>query len=350
MALAKQSRALPVTGTLPDDPEVNILDVGHGNSALIVERSQVTVIDAGRDGLLLEALDYYGITQVNTVIISHADEDHIAGLDPLLSRGDIKIESVYLNSAESRDTLAWNAFRRALAGARRTHKTHTNVGIALGATLPVRHTGLRLEVLAPLPENALAGEHGKDVAGKVQSPNSTSAVLRLLRGDTPVVLFAGDLDDHGLTHLLTETPEPTARVLIFPHHGGVPGSSDPEKFAKRLVEVVKPEVIVFSVSRRRKGFPHAETVQGVHAAGAKAHIVCTQLSQVCSAKTPNGLPSLSAIPARGKDERACCGGTLRITTIDVNSMHEPTRESHRAFVTSLVTDAMCLRRGAVSSA
>jgi beta-lactamase superfamily II metal-dependent hydrolase len=342
MASANQSRALPTAAVLPNDPEVNILDVGHGNSALILERSQVTVIDAGRDGLLLEALDYYGIQKVNTVVISHADEDHIAGLDPLLSRGDISIESVYLNSAESRDTVAWHAFRRALGGARKVHKTTTNVGIAFGTRLPVHHTGLELEVLAPLPENALGGEHGKDVAGRRQSPNSTSVVLRLVRGSTPLVLFAGDLDDQGLTHLLSETPDPSARVLIFPHHGGIPGSTDPEKFAKRLVDAVKPEVVVFSVSRRRKGFPHADTVRGVHAAGAQPHIVCTQLSQVCSAHTPNGLPQLSAIPARGKDDQACCGGTLRITTVAMDSMHEPTRTAHRHFVTTSVTDAMCV--------
>ena len=68
-----------------DLPELLILDIGHGNCAILRDTLAVTVIDCGYDGVtLIETLERLGINAVDNVIISHADIDHIGGLVPLV--------------------------------------------------------------------------------------------------------------------------------------------------------------------------------------------------------------------------------------------------------------------------
>ena len=64
-------------------PNVVFLDVGQGDAILISEGSQQILIDGGKDGkLLLEKLGKYipfWDREIETVIMSHPDQDHIGG-------------------------------------------------------------------------------------------------------------------------------------------------------------------------------------------------------------------------------------------------------------------------------
>ncbi|SRR6266487_312414 len=80
-----------------DLPELLILDVGHGNCAILRDTMAVTVIDCGYDGVtLIQTLDRLGIEAVDHVLISHADIDHIGGLVPLIK--EIPVHNVYMNA------------------------------------------------------------------------------------------------------------------------------------------------------------------------------------------------------------------------------------------------------------
>lgn len=328
------------TATHP--PRIVLVDVGHGNCALVIEPDHVTIIDAGRGGILLDVLAHYGIQRVNTVLISHADEDHIGGLEPLLLQNDILIDHVFLNSAESRGTEAWMALRRAVSRAR-ARGTAVHVGLAVGTSLPIEHSNFEVEILAPLPENALGGERGVDVDGKPQSPNSTSAVIRISAGGSPLVLLAGDIDAAGLRHLLSQTPAPKAKLLVFPHHGGLPAGEDPGGFASDLVGAVEPSFVVFSVARSRPGFPRPEIVAAVRTRLPDTHIVCTQLSRLCAASVPTGEPiHLATVPSRGREHRACCGGSLILIPGRESLLRSPTLVGHADFIRNNAPTALCV--------
>ena len=58
------------------EPSVSVLDVGHGNCAVVLD-DRTVVVDAGPGATLLEFLQNEGVTEVEVVLISHADEDHI---------------------------------------------------------------------------------------------------------------------------------------------------------------------------------------------------------------------------------------------------------------------------------
>ena len=56
------------------------------------------IFDAGSGSTLLEFLDESAITEIDTVIISHADADHLSGLLSLLSAATVQVRHVHLNS------------------------------------------------------------------------------------------------------------------------------------------------------------------------------------------------------------------------------------------------------------
>src|SRR5256885_5882175 len=53
-----------------------ILDVGHGNSAVLVDAEAAVIIDTGRGDQLRQYLHEQGIGKIDLIILSHADADH----------------------------------------------------------------------------------------------------------------------------------------------------------------------------------------------------------------------------------------------------------------------------------
>ncbi|RKZ63434.1 MAG: MBL fold protein, partial [Candidatus Parabeggiatoa sp. nov. 3] len=79
-------------------PNYYVLDVGHGNSTVLVDTDGVIVIDAGPKTKLLEFLLDHNIHEIDVLLLSHADKDHIAGVIGLLASEEIRLKRVYLNS------------------------------------------------------------------------------------------------------------------------------------------------------------------------------------------------------------------------------------------------------------
>jgi len=69
-------------------PAVIFLDVGQGDAALVLgDHGEVVLIDGGPDPVLLMAsLRRYRIDRIDLLIVSHAHEDHVGGLPPVVER------------------------------------------------------------------------------------------------------------------------------------------------------------------------------------------------------------------------------------------------------------------------
>ena len=78
-----------------------VLDVGHGASAVLFSGNDVAVFDTGTGSSLLEFLDQQGVTRIRTVVLSHADRDHIGGLVGLLAANTVAIGRVVANTDSS---------------------------------------------------------------------------------------------------------------------------------------------------------------------------------------------------------------------------------------------------------
>ena len=326
--------------------ELTILDVGHGNCAILRDDRGAVVIDAGLGETLLEFLEQRKITVIDAVLISHADADHIAGLLTLLAQEQIKVGAVFLNTETLRRTALWRALLVALTDARRRGSVKVHAQLTSASSELLRRNEIEVQILAPSPEMALVGAGGQlPGGGPPLSANATSAVVRIVVNGVPEVLLPGDLDAMGLEHLLAECPEPRARCLVFPHHGGRPARANTEDFATRLCTIVRADLVVFSIGRGKHATPQPEVIRGVLRATPGAHIACTQLSERCAASLPDAPPvHLNERPARGRVGNACCAGTIELILGSDAPDYTPVRSRHQAFVEREAPTALCMGR------
>ena len=302
---------------------VVVLDIGHGNCAVVHDGRRSSIIDAGCGGVLFHHLEGCQLYEIENLLISHGDRDHLAGAAALLTSHQFAVRRVYVNPDAPRDTVVWRHFLKAVKVAR---SRGTKIFTSLTSTSPGSIDGERfsLEVVAPLPERVLRGQ-GRDGL----SANSLSAVVRVVADGVGLVLLAADMDQRTLELIQEEKASVNARVLVFPHHGGRPGRADPETFARELCASVVPERVVFSIARHHKDRnPLPEVIQGVRAAVPKAHISCTQLSKNCRGETYNDL-----------GDPLQCNGTLEIGF--PGAVIRPSEREHAVFISKNAPTALC---------
>jgi beta-lactamase superfamily II metal-dependent hydrolase len=329
-----------------DSPELLILDVGHGNCALLRDTDGIIVIDCARGATLKDALNQYGITEITHILISHADADHVAGIVTLLTEKSIKVKNIYLNPDALKNTDIWRDLRVAIKDARRRGAvtTHIELTSTLSGTINVGQ--VNIAILAPSPELAMAGVGGNDLEGKTLTSNSMSAVICLEHDGHRLAIMTGDIDEVGLHNLQRDHGNIPADVLVFPHHGGSPGQGNAKTFAESLCNLVQPSLVIFSMDRDRFSNPKEDIVQGIMTAIPNVHILCTELSKQCAAAVPlTSYDHLSKLPAKGVSGRKnnCCGGSVIIRMRGNKSTYEPLLEAHRLFISKQVSTPLCRR-------
>ena len=330
-------------------PNLTILDVGHGLCVVLQDAMGTVIFDAGSGATLLEFLRESGITEIDEVIISHADADHLSGLVSLLSSGKVHVRQVHLNSDSTKGSDIWEDLQFAVADATEKAATRVVVGITTSNTQEFSRGEVQVEILYPSPAVAMAGPGGTDLKGRGLTSNSMSVVARITHRSEPRVMLTGDIDAVGLENLLEAFPSPKSDVLVFPHHGGRPSRANPWQFANRLSRAVEPNFIVFSIGRGRYGTPRSDIVEGIRSVLPDATIACTQLSTNCAASLPPAEPThLAHTAARGRINRSCCAGSIRLVLEHTAAQSAPSLQAHQEFITANAPSAMCRRVWRVS--
>ncbi len=316
--------------------EVIVLDVGHGNGALVKSTDAAAVIDAPLGSVMLEALEMENVRDVVCAIASHSDADHLGGLITMLLSPDVHVREVRCNPDAIRRSVFWDDFKIACKMARRLHGTRLRTELTTESTPDLDFGDFRLEVVFPVPELAVGGVGSNDEEGREVTTNAMSAVVRVTCGESPVALFTGDLDLVGLNTIEDEGTDIRAEALVFPHHGGLPGRGVTEdrlrEFAARLVRLVDPATVVFSLSRVRFTNPQPAVVEGVRQGAPHASIACTQLSRRCSDESLPSDVHLSTRFAHGRRRGHCCAGTLVFTG---GGRVSPTEDDHQVAIVHL---------------
>lgn len=325
------------------EPTVSILDVGHGNCAVLID-DKVVVIDAGPGTTLLDFLEKEGIKQVAVVLISHADEDHVKGLVSLLESQTVALHTIRINSDALKASPTWNDLTFLLDEANKAGKLRFDVGLTTNQTGEFDTTAIKIEILAPSPGLAAKGPGSKDHKGRKLTTNSNSAVVRLLRDGKPLLLLPGDIDEIGLANLLESTSDISAEIAVFPHHGGGSASTDLSTFATSFCNAGKPEKLIFSIGRGKYDTPSPEIVAAVRSMAPKIRILCTQLSKHCASQLPGPDPiHLSGKVSKGREFRRCCAGTISLTLAGKEASIFPPLEAHVAFIARSAPTALCMR-------
>lgn len=322
--------------------KVILLDVGHGNCAIVRSGRATAVIDCPTGSILLDTLRDLGVGIVETAIISHADKDHIAGILSLLTSRTIKVERIYVNPDSQKRTKIWEDFRVAAAVAEQTGDCDvvTSLSTTTPGTVPVGNA--TISVLSPSVALTLAGVGGKTTSGRAVTANTLSGVLRISVGGGAGLLLAADMDEVGLDEALAAQTNLGSDVLVFPHHGGLPGTADVDDFVAKIMKAVEPRTVVFSNGRGRHDNPRPEIVEPVRVSGCA--IACTQLSTRCRAEPTSERDHLEPIRASGWKSGASCAGSMTFTLASEVERNPAGLRSHAAFIASEVTSPMC--RGA----
>lgn len=330
--------------------EVIILDVGHGNSTIVRDGSDCAVIDAAPGTTTADELDAIGCRRIEHLILSHADKDHIGSAAKLLLDDAREIGTIWFNADGQKDTRVWQR----LLYATHTRRRHGGLGghqaIHTSGSLQPEFGRVRLEVLHPSIMFAGRGPSPNPTEFGVLSANTLSVVLRVLLDARPAALLAGDMDAIALRHSQDDAADLTAPILVFPHHGGLPGpgtsAEQAREFARTVTRLVRPNLVIFSIrGGRNPANPNPEILAGVRDEAPDAHIACTQLSIHCHAdrERASSTQHLAERNAAGLASGRCCAGTIVIRRTASGLDYEPTLEKHRRFTDSLPLIPLCRR-------
>lgn len=221
-----------------------ILDVGHGNCTVVDGGDGgAVVVDTATGSALSEFLKEQNIKRIRTIYLSHADEDHIAGLVGLLASNVVQVDRVVVNSDAKKETKVWDDMVYELDSKHRAGHVQFDVGLVSddGDDL----NDIEIRVLAPSRYLVTKGAGGTDRSGRTISSNSMSAVVRVSVSGRHVAVLPGDIDRVGLDDLVQRVDDAAAPVLVYPHHGGRPGRAAVRPFVEALLDAVAPSVVVF---------------------------------------------------------------------------------------------------------
>ena len=221
-------------------PEISItfIDVGQGDATLIRDGAGFDIlVDGGNKSAgdeVIDTLQTAGVDDLEIVLASHADRDHIGGLIAVLESDEIIVESVYYNGYPG-DTLTWQEFEAAAAG---------DGLLLLPLQYPSNHSwgGFDVQVLNP--------------PGDMEKPDQNEASLVLLIDYAQIgFLLPADIDS-GVENLLAgRTASLQADVLKVAHHGSKSSSS------AAFLDAVQPGEAVISVGLNAYGHPAEETLE-----------------------------------------------------------------------------------------
>lgn len=211
---------------------VEFFDVGQGDAALIVvPTGQEILIDGGPNSLILErlgkALPFWD-RDIDLVILTHPDHDHIAGLLDVLKNYHVKN---ILWTCVDKDGYEFREWQR-LISEEKAEIFCVESGQVVKFDSNQNHN---LQVLYPY--NSLSGNFVKDA-------NDTSIVLKL-NFEERSFLFAGDILEDVEEKLAAET-DLKSDVLKFPHHGSQYSAS--ESFVAKIM----PAAAVISLGKNNR--------------------------------------------------------------------------------------------------
>ena len=231
------------------DFAITFFDVGQGDSIWIetAEGHQI-LVDGGPGDRVLAKLGRempFWDRSIDGIISTHPDQDHIAGLLPVLEKYDVGFvlwTGVKGTNAEYREWM-----RLIEDGRVRNLPARRGARLGLGRAVT-------LEILAPFA----------DLRGASVSKTNNTSVVAMLRHGRTSALLTGDIERAMEYRLVFEDGAGLdADILKVGHHGSKTSSS------AEFLAAVSPEVAVIQVGRRnRYGHPTAEVLDRLSSIGA----------------------------------------------------------------------------------
>lgn len=229
------SLLLPLFFQQPEKPKIGefrltVLDVGQGLSAVVQTNKHLLVFDTGAkysnhfdmgQAVVIPFLTNQALTTIDTLLISHGDNDHIGGADSIIAHMPVKkiltsvpnqLASYAPELCQSGQSWVWDQ--------------------------------VSFELLSPPLEH-------------FSSKNNNSCVLKISTPQLSAIL-TGDIEAEAEQWLVTQFAGGHLKsdVLVAPHHGSNTSSSS------AFLQQVKPQIVIIPAGyRNRFAFPHPPVME-----------------------------------------------------------------------------------------
>ena len=240
----------------PNNFKVYFIDVGQGDSTLIITPQGKTILidgggsenyDVGKNILLPYLLDRK-VTNLDYVIISHFDTDHVGGILTVLEELNVKkvITGKQYESSEN-----YEKFLRIVKS-----KNILVKQVQKGDMINVEND-VKIKVL--FPEEKMIEEN---------SINNNSLVFKLMYKEFSI-LFTGDIErisEERLVKLYSNTNILKSTILKVAHHGSKTSS------IQEFLELVHPKIALIGVGKNNLyGHPNQEVIERLEVFCAKIY-------------------------------------------------------------------------------
>ena len=213
-----------------------MLDVGQGQCVLLASGGKYALVDCGSGSSWYDAgelaahqLETMGCTELDYLILSHYDKDHISGVAGLLARMDAA--EVLVTEGTDDEAVQAAVLETAAAHGAEVRTVSEETALALGKA--------RLRVFPPVGDS---------------DDNERSLVVLVSLGEQDLLL-TGDLDRAAEKALLEAWDLPDIEYLAAGHHGSKTSTS------AELLDALKPETVCISVGSNSYGHPARETLR-----------------------------------------------------------------------------------------
>lgn len=211
--------------------ETIVLDAGQGQCVVLGSEDGAVLVDCGSANSWYDAgndaadlLLTMGYREIEAVIITHYDADHVNGISDLLTRMPVK--ELYLPADDDED--GWKDLLMDEAA------RYQVSALECSAPAQIRIGGSVVQILPSTPA--------------VKDDNESGLAVLATEKDWDM-LITGDMNRASEKRLLSMYELPDIEVLVAGHHGAV-GSTSPE-----LLDTLGPETICISVGDNSYGHP-----------------------------------------------------------------------------------------------
>lgn len=216
------------------DMTVHFLDVGQGLAILVQSEGQTLLYDGGprsASSYVVSYLKEQNVSEIDYLISSHYDEDHVSGLIGCLSA--FSVDNV-IGADYVHDSSLYSSFMDAVA--------------AQG--LEVQHPAVGTEYTFGSGEFTVLSP--KTIS---KESNANSVAIKLTNGDNSFI-FTGDADYNSEADMVASGIDLDCDVLSLGHHGSATSTS------WDFLQATVPEFAVISCGAGNMyGHPHEETME-----------------------------------------------------------------------------------------
>ena len=220
-------------GDSQEELSVTYLDVGQGNAVLVRQGDQAMLIDGGpreSSSFVVSYLEQQGIQKLDYVLISHFDEDHLAGAIGALYK--FPVETLITADYET-DSSIYDSYKEAVE-----EKGYVPVHPSLGDTFSLGSGSFR--IISPV-------SYGHE-------DENQDSVGIILENGSDRFFIGGDIGLEGEKEILEAGVDIQADVMLMNHHGS--------HVSREFFQAVNPSWAVISCGVGNSyGHPRQDTVE-----------------------------------------------------------------------------------------